>query len=61
MAVPGWRVLPVSNGVVLLLTSLFVGYLTLDILLKVIKRINIAYLVFVLGLIIITVGLIGVG
>jgi undecaprenyl-diphosphatase len=57
----GLHGLPANEGVVLLLTSLVVGYLTLDGLLRIIKRVNIAYLVFVLGLIVIAVGLIGVG
>lgn len=57
----GMRGLPASDGIILLLTSLVVGYLTLDGLLRVIKRINIAYLVFVLGIIMIAVGLTGAG
>lgn len=57
----GVKGLPLSNGIVLILTSLVVGYLTLDSLLRIIQRVNIAYLVFVLGLIIIAVGLFGVG
>jgi undecaprenyl-diphosphatase len=57
----GLKGIPAIDGMILLLTSLVVGYLTLDVLLRVIKRVNIAYLVFVLGLIIITVGLTGVG
>ena len=55
------RGLPASDGIILLLTSLIVGYLTLDGLLRVIKRINIAYIVFVLGIIMIAVGLTGAG
>ena len=52
---------PVTDGVILLLTSFIVGYLTLDGLLKLVKKVNIAYLVLALGIIIITVGLSGIG
>ena len=57
----GMKGLPAADGVILLLTSLIVGYLTLDGLLRVIKRVNIAYLVLILGVLIIAVGLTGVG
>lgn len=57
----GMKGLPIIDGAILLLTSLVAGYLTLDGLLRIIQRVNIAYLVFVLGAIIIVVGLFGVG
>ena len=57
----GLRGLPASQGFILFLTSLIVGYLTLDILLRVVKRINIAYVVFALGFLIIAVGVLGYG
>lgn len=57
----GMAGLPVTDGAVLLLTSLVVGYLTLDSLLRVVKRVNIAYLVFALGALIIAVGVSGIG
>ena len=53
--------LPVYEGLVLFLVSFIVGYLTLDGLLRVVKRVNIAYLVFILGILIIVVGLTGIG
>ena len=57
----GMNGLPVADGIILLLTSLGFGYLTLDVLLNVVKRVNIAYLVLALGILIIAVGLTGVG
>jgi undecaprenyl-diphosphatase len=57
----GMKGLPATEGIILLLTSFIIGYLTLAGLLKIIKRVNIAYLVFVLGIIMIGVGLTGVG
>jgi undecaprenyl-diphosphatase len=57
----GMKGLPAADGLILLLTSLVIGYLTLDGLLRVVKRINIAYLVLVLGILIVIVGLTGSG
>jgi undecaprenyl-diphosphatase len=57
----GMNGLPVVDGVILLVTSLVVGYLTLDSLLRVIQRVNIAYVVFLLGALIIIVGISGIG
>ena len=52
---------PVTDIAVLILTSLVVGYLTLDGLLRLLKRVNIAYLVVVLGILIIAIGISGIG
>jgi undecaprenyl-diphosphatase len=57
----GMKGLPLSDGIVLLLVSLIVGYLTLDTLLKLVKKVNIAYVVLALGILIIVVGLSGIG
>ena len=57
----GMKGLPIYDGILLLLVSLIVGYLTLDILLKLVRKVNIAYVVLALGIIIIAVGLSGVG
>jgi undecaprenyl-diphosphatase len=60
-AAGGLQEFPVSEGIILFLSSFVVGYLTLDALLKVVRRINIAYVVLALGIIIILVGLSGIG
>jgi len=57
----GFAGLAPADGAVLLLVSLVAGYLTLDGLLRVVQRVNVAYLVFVLGALIIAVGISGVG
>ena len=57
----GLHGLPVADAAVLFLTSLVAGYLTLDGLLRVVQKINVAYLVFILGALIIAVGLYGKG
>ena len=57
----GMNGLPVVDGLILLSTSLVIGYLTLDSLLRVIQRVNIAYVVFLLGALIIIVGISGIG
>ena len=57
----GMRGLPMADGVILLLTSLVVGYLTLDGLLRIVRRFNIAWVVLALGLLIVGVGLSGIG
>ncbi|MFZ0005039.1 MAG: undecaprenyl-diphosphate phosphatase [Methanoregula sp.] len=57
----GLKGLPAYDCIVLFLVSLVVGYLTLDGLLRVVKRVNIAYLVLFLGVLIIAVGLSGFG
>jgi len=57
----GMSSLPAIDGIILLLTSLIVGYLTIDGLLKVIQRVNVAYVVLFLGALIMVVGLSGLG
>jgi undecaprenyl-diphosphatase len=53
--------LPFFDGVALFVTSFVVGYLTLDSVLRIIQRINIAYVVLLLGALIIIFGLSGIG
>lgn len=60
-SITGMDGLSVGDGVILLVTSLVVGYLTLDSLLRVIQRVNIAYVVLGLGALIILVGISGIG
>jgi undecaprenyl-diphosphatase len=52
---------PVSDGILLALTSFVVGYLTLDAVLRIVKKVNMAYVAFALGIIIIAVGLLHQG
>jgi undecaprenyl-diphosphatase len=52
---------PLTDGLILFASSFIAGYLTLDMLLKVVRKVNIAYVVLSLGIIIIVVGLSGVG
>lgn len=59
--ITGMKGLPVMDGAILLLTSLVVGYITLDGLLRIIQRVNIAYVVFALGTLIMIVGITGIG
>jgi undecaprenyl-diphosphatase len=60
-AAGGLAALPVTTGILILLTSFAVGYVTLGAILKVVQKVNIAALVFVLGIAIILVGLAGAG
>ena len=50
---------PIFDGILLALSSFVFGYLALDILLKIVRRINLAYFALALGLLIIVAGLIG--
>ncbi len=52
---------PVVDGILLALSSFVFGYLALDIILKAVKKINLAYIVFLLGIIMIAAGLLGAG
>jgi undecaprenyl-diphosphatase len=54
-------VYPFSTGILISLSSFVVGYFTLDAILRVVKRVNIASLVFILGIAIILVGVFGAG
>jgi undecaprenyl pyrophosphate phosphatase UppP len=47
--------LPVMDGISLTISSFIFGYLSLDIILSLVKRINIAYLAMLLGALIIIV------
>jgi len=57
----GLATFPISDGLVIFASSFIVGYITLGTLLKVVRKVNIAYVVLALGIIIIVVGLSGVG
>ncbi len=57
----GIQSFPVLDGILLALSSLVFGYLTLDAILKVVKKVNLAYVAFALGIIIIAAGLLGAG
>jgi undecaprenyl-diphosphatase len=48
----GWH-LPMSDGLALAASSFVFGYVTLDVILRMVKKVNLAYLVMALGLIII--------
>lgn len=52
---------PVTDGLMLALSSFIFGYLTLDALLKLMRKISLAYLAIAMGLIIIAAGLFGAG
>ncbi|OPY37239.1 MAG: undecaprenyl pyrophosphate phosphatase [Methanoregula sp. PtaU1.Bin006] len=52
---------PVPEGIILLMTSFFMGYLTLDTLLRIVQKINIAYVVLILGAFIVIIGISGAG
>lgn len=51
----------VVDGALLALSSFVFGYLALDIILKAVKKINLAYVAFVLGAVMIAAGLLGAG
>jgi len=57
----GMTSFPITDGIVLFVASFVVGYITLDTLLKLVRRFNIAYVVLALGIVIIVVGLSGIG
>ena len=52
---------PIADGLALALSSLVFGYLTLDALLKIAHKTNVAWLAFVLGMIMVAAGLMGMG
>lgn len=52
---------PVTDGILLAASSFVFGYLSLDIILRVVKKTNLAYVVFALGLLMIVAGLLGAG
>jgi undecaprenyl-diphosphatase len=53
--------LPVAEGITLLLASFIVGFLMLDSLLRIVQKINLAYVVLLLGAVIIAIGISGAG
>lgn len=52
---------PVVDGLLLALASFIFGYLTLEAVLRIVKRVNLAYLAFALGLITIAAAALGAG
>jgi len=52
---------PVSDGILLAIFSFIFGYLTLGIILRIVKKVNMAYVALALGLIITAAGLRGLG
>lgn len=60
-AAQGGITFPLADGLLLALSSFAFGYLTLDAILKIAHKANVAWLAFVLGMIMVTAGLIGVG
>ncbi|MDD1662662.1 MAG: undecaprenyl-diphosphate phosphatase [Methanomicrobiales archaeon] len=52
---------PLAEGLALALASFIFGYITIDIVLRVVKRVNLAYVCLVMGLLIIAVSLAGAG
>jgi undecaprenyl-diphosphatase len=59
--VGGLSSFPVWDGILLAVSSFIFGYLVLDVILRVVKKVNMAYVAFALGIIIIAVGLLGMG
>ena len=57
----GVAAFPVTDGILLALSSFVFGYLTLDIILKLVKKVNLAYVAFALGIIMAAAGLFGAG
>ncbi|HTY52967.1 MAG TPA: undecaprenyl-diphosphate phosphatase [Methanomicrobiales archaeon] len=53
--------LPVADGILLTAVSFLVGYVTIDLILKIVRRVNLAYLALALGLFIIGAGVAGLG
>ena len=53
--------MPLSDGIALALSSFVFGYITIDVLLKVAHRINVASLAFIFGIMMLIFGLIGIG
>jgi undecaprenyl-diphosphatase len=54
-------VFPVIDGILLTAASFLVGYLAIDVVLKTVKRVNLAYLAFAMGAFIIAAGAAGFG
>jgi undecaprenyl-diphosphatase len=57
----GLLAFPPAEGLALALASFIFGYLTIDIVLRVVKRVNLAYVCLAMGLFIIAVSLAGAG
>ncbi|NYZ78522.1 hypothetical protein H0N99_00050 [Candidatus Micrarchaeota archaeon] len=57
--VGGLSSFPLYDGILLALFSFIFGYLVLDIILRIVKKVNMAYVAFALGVIIIAAGLLG--
>ena len=57
----GLGALPVADGLLLAISAFVFGYLTIDTVLKIMRRVNLAYLAFGLGTLMIAVGLLAQG
>jgi undecaprenyl-diphosphatase len=55
----GVMTFPLTDGILLAASSLVFGYFAMDIVLRLVKKVNIAYVVFALGLLMIAAGLLG--
>ncbi|MEM4633706.1 MAG: undecaprenyl-diphosphate phosphatase [Candidatus Anstonellaceae archaeon] len=53
--------MPASDGALLILSSFVFGYLTIDSLLKIAQRMNVAWLAFLFGIMMLLFGLLGIG
>ena len=53
--------IPLTEGLLLALASFVFGYLTIDAVLRIVKRVDLAYVALGMGIIIIVVGLAGAG
>ncbi len=53
--------LPLADGLALMLSSFVFGYITIDVLLKIAHKINVASLAFIFGIMMLIFGIIGLG
>jgi len=53
--------LPIADGLALILSSFVFGYVTIDVLLKIAHKINVASLAFIFGIMMLVFGLAGIG
>lgn len=52
---------PISDGILLAATSFVVGYLTLDALLKIMKKVSLAYVALAMGIVMVAAWMLGAG
>ncbi len=57
----GMTAFPVWDGILLSLSSFIFGYVVLDVILRIVKKVNMTYVAFALGVIIIAGGIAGAG